>query len=285
MLVFAGLIFGEKLLERSAVLRAIGAFGVFCLLSGVVYLINDIRDREADRCIRRNPDVRLHPGTSSPGTAGIAAFIMGAAGLVSAFLLGPAFGFAATIFLALLTLYSAWLKHIVILDALTISLGFVLRAIGGAVVINVQFSHWLLLLMLLLAMFLALSKRRAELVALADDARGHRRILAEVQPVPARSDDRRRHRVHAAGVRLLHDQSRKRSRSSARTSCSTPCRFRSTASFDTYTSFTSGRAGVIPLKCWSRTGRCWPAWASGCSRLSRFCMARGADPSLVSTKL
>jgi 4-hydroxybenzoate polyprenyltransferase len=79
-------------------------------------------------------------------------------------------------------LYSASLKHIVILDALTIALGFVLRAIGGAVAIDVAFSDWLLLLTLLGALFLALSKRRAELVMLADDATGHRRILAEYSP-------------------------------------------------------------------------------------------------------
>ena len=74
------------------------------------------------------------------------------------------------------------LKHVVILDALTIAVGFVLRAIGGAVAIDVPFSHWLLLLTLLLALFLALSKRRAELVTLAENATGHRRILAEYSP-------------------------------------------------------------------------------------------------------
>ena len=85
--------------------------------------------------------------------------------------------------------------------------------------IDVPFSHWLLLLTLLLALFLALSKRRAELVALADGATGHRRDPGRVQPVPARSDDRRRHGVDAAGLRLLHDQPGDGGRSSAPTGC------------------------------------------------------------------
>jgi len=182
LFVFAGLIFSQRLLERGAVLRATAAFGVFCLLSGVVYLVNDIRDREADRLHPTKSRRPIASGALSPALAGVAAFVLGAGGLLAAFWLGPAFGFVAAVFLGLLSLYSAWLKHIVILDALTISLGFVLRAIGGAVVIDVPFSHWLLLLMLLLAMFLAFSKRRAELVTLADDATGHRRILAEYSP-------------------------------------------------------------------------------------------------------
>src|SRR6185503_4890566 len=105
--------------------------------------------------------------------------VLGLAALVAAFWIGTSFGIVAVLYLSLMSFYSISLKHIVILDALTIALGFVLRAIGGAVAIAVPFSHWLLLLMLLLAMFLALSKRRAELVALAGGAVGHRRILAE----------------------------------------------------------------------------------------------------------
>jgi 4-hydroxybenzoate polyprenyltransferase len=105
-----------------------------------------------------------------------------AGGLALAFWLAPKFGLVATIYVGLLGLYSASLKHVVILDALTIALGFVLRAIGGAVAIDVAFSDWLLLLTLLGALFLALSKRRAELVMLAHEATGHRRILAEYSP-------------------------------------------------------------------------------------------------------
>jgi 4-hydroxybenzoate polyprenyltransferase len=107
--------------------------------------------------------------------------VLGTIAIAAAFALGVPFGGIASAYVLLLGLYSAWLKHIVILDVLTIAAGFVLRAIAGVVVVGVEFSHWLLLLMLLLALFLALSKRRAELVTL-DDAAGHRRILAEYSP-------------------------------------------------------------------------------------------------------
>lgn len=182
LFVFAGLIFGLQLGNPTAVWRASAAFVIFCLLSGVVYLINDIRDRDADRL---HPAKRRRPiasGALSPATAGAAAVVLGMGSLAAAFALSAQFGLVAAIYLLLLGLYSTSLKHIVILDVLTIAAGFVLRAIAGVVVVNVEFSHWLLLLMLLLALFLALSKRRAELVALADGASNHRRILAEYSP-------------------------------------------------------------------------------------------------------
>jgi 4-hydroxybenzoate polyprenyltransferase len=182
LFVFAGLIFGLQLGNPTAVWRASAAFAIFCLLSGVVYLINDIRDRDADRL---HPAKRLRPvasGALAPATAGTAAAGLAVLSLGAAYALGVAFGLVASLYLLLLALYSATLKHVVILDVLTIAAGFVLRAIAGVVVVGVEFSHWLLLLMLLLALFLALSKRRAELMTLADDATGHRRILAEYSP-------------------------------------------------------------------------------------------------------
>ncbi len=182
LFVFAGLIFGERLLDPAAVALALGAFVVFCLLSGVVYLVNDILDREADR---RHPLKSRRPiasGALAVSTAAAAAAVLAAAGVAGAFWIGRGLGAVALMYLSLFGLYSRWLKHVVILDALTIALGFVLRAIGGAVAVDVPVSHWLLLLMLLLAMFLALSKRRAELLSLAEDASGHRRILAEYSP-------------------------------------------------------------------------------------------------------
>ena len=88
----------------------------------------------------------------------------------------------AAAYLGLLALYSGPLKHIVIIDVLTIAVGFVLRAAAGAVVIDVPISPWLYVLTILLALFLVLSKRRHELVLLADGATGHRRILEEYSP-------------------------------------------------------------------------------------------------------
>jgi 4-hydroxybenzoate polyprenyltransferase len=181
-LVFAGLIFAPKLRDPAAVASALAAFVVFCALSSVVYLVNDVQDREGDR---RHPQKRHRPiaaGTLSPQTAIAAAVVLGALALVGAFAINAGFLVVSALYLALQVSYSVWLKHLVILDALALAGGFVLRAIGGAVAINVAFSDWLLLMTLLGALFIGFSKRRAEIVSLADDAAGHRRILAEYSP-------------------------------------------------------------------------------------------------------
>jgi 4-hydroxybenzoate polyprenyltransferase len=181
-LVFAGLIFAPKLRDPEAVKNALLAFVVFCVLSSVVYLVNDVQDREADRL---HPQKRMRPiasGALAPRTALTAAVVLGAAALAGAFAINVEFGTTAALYLVLQVSYSMWLKHLVILDALALAGGFVLRAIGGAVAINVAFSNWLLLMTLLGALFIGFSKRRAEIVALAEDATGHRRILAEYSP-------------------------------------------------------------------------------------------------------
>jgi len=182
LIIFAGLIFGQRLLDPGAVLYSIAAFAVFCALSGVVYLVNDIADREADR---QHPLKRLRPIASGevPVSAALGlALVLGAVALTAAFLLRFEFGLIAAAYVAMLGLYSGPLKHIVIIDVLTIAIGFVLRAAAGAIVIAEPVSHWLLIVTILLALFLALSKRRHELVLLADGATNHRRILQEYSP-------------------------------------------------------------------------------------------------------
>lgn len=178
-LVFAALPFAVKLFDVSSVVRSVEAFVIFCALSGVVYLVNDVVDRESDR---RHPLKRLRPIASGdlPVPVAVAASLMiGAGALTAAFAIGWRLGAIALSYLALLTLYSAALKHMVILDVLTIAVGFVLRAAAGAVVLDVAISHWLLVCTILLALFIALAKRRHELVLLADGATSHRPILGE----------------------------------------------------------------------------------------------------------
>jgi 4-hydroxybenzoate polyprenyltransferase len=182
VLVFAGLIFGEKLLDVKAVTAASVAFVVFCLLSGVVYLVNDVRDRDADRLHPKKSRRPIAAGDLAPGVALGFAVILASLALGAAFALSRPFGVVATSYVVLLVLYSTTLKHVVILDVLTLSTGFVIRAWAGAVAVSVDMSHWLLLLTLLGALFLALSKRRAELVSLADGATQHRPSLAEYSP-------------------------------------------------------------------------------------------------------
>jgi 4-hydroxybenzoate polyprenyltransferase len=191
LIIFGPLLLGQRLrdgryvgtlLDGQAVLASIAAFVIFCALSGVVYLLNDVLDRDADA---RHPIKRHRPiasGAVSVSAALTTAAILGVAALGAAFWLRPAFGLLGAGYVALLALYSGPLKHVVIIDVLTIAIGFVLRAAAGAVVIGVAISHWLLILTILLALFLALSKRRHELVLLADEATSHRRILQEYSP-------------------------------------------------------------------------------------------------------
>ena len=187
LIVFAALMLGQRgttpaFLDPQAIGQTLAAFAIFCALSGVVYLINDVADREADRMhpLKRNRPIAS--GAVSPGTAIGAAIVLAAAALGAAWLIRPLFALVAVAYVGLLALYSGPLKHVVIIDVLTIAVGFVLRAAAGAVAIDVPISHWLLILTILLALFLALSKRRHELVLLADAATGHRPILEEYSP-------------------------------------------------------------------------------------------------------
>jgi 4-hydroxybenzoate polyprenyltransferase len=182
LVVFAGLLFGGRLMQPDAVVRAGATFAIFCALSGAVYLFNDIADRDADQ---QHPLKRTRPiasGQLSIRTALLTAGFLGVAGVEAALLLDPRLGLVAGAYLALLLMYSAALKHLVIIDVLVIAGGFVLRAVGGAVAVDVPISHWLLVCTTLLALFLALSKRRHELTLLAEGAIGHRRILEEYSP-------------------------------------------------------------------------------------------------------
>jgi 4-hydroxybenzoate polyprenyltransferase len=179
LLVFAGLLFGRRLFDAAAVADAAAAFAIFCALSGAVYLVNDIADRDIDRRHPLKAQRPLASGALPVSVAVIAAVVLVVGGLAGAFVISPQFGCVAAGYLALLVLYSLTLKHIVILDVLTIAIGFVLRAVAGAFAIDVEISQWLLVCTILLALFIALAKRRHELVLLADGATGHRPILGE----------------------------------------------------------------------------------------------------------
>jgi 4-hydroxybenzoate polyprenyltransferase len=182
LFVLAALPFGLKLFDPAAVALALAAFVVFCALSGVVYLVNDLYDREADRL---HPVKRLRPiaaGVLAPGAAATAAALIAGGALLSAAAIGLRFAVASASYLALFYLYSRWLKHLVIIDVLSIAIGFVLRTYAGAVAIGVPVSDWLLVCTVLLALFLGLSKRRHEITLLAGGAASHRRILDEYNP-------------------------------------------------------------------------------------------------------
>ncbi len=182
LIVFAGALFGGQLTSAPALGAAGAAFLIFCALSGAVYLFNDVADRAGDQ---RHPLKRQRPiasGELSPVLAVTAGSILALAGVSAAFAIRPLLGSVAAAYFALLFLYSFALKHLVIIDALTIAAGFVLRAAGGAVAIAVPISHWLLVCTTLLALFLSFSKRRHELTLLAEGAIDHRPILYEYSP-------------------------------------------------------------------------------------------------------
>lgn len=182
IIVFAALIFARRLLDPAAVALASAAFLIFCFLSGTVYLVNDVSDRESDR---QHPLKRRRPIASGmlSVTAALAwATIFGSAALAAAFWLQPKFGVVAAAYLTLFVVYTRALKHIVILDVMSIAIGFVLRAVAGGVVIGVPISDWLLVCTILGALFLGLAKRRHELTLLSDGAKEHRPILEEYDP-------------------------------------------------------------------------------------------------------
>lgn len=182
LFVLAGLLFGGRLLEPGAVGSAVAALVIFCGLSSAIYLFNDVADREADK---RHPLKKMRAiasGRLSAKTAVSAGVVLAGACLAAATWMSPMLGLVAGAYVILLTLYSVALKHVVILDSLTLSGGFVLRAVAGAVAVAVPISHWLLVCTTLFALFLALSKRRHELVLLADGASAHRPILDDYSP-------------------------------------------------------------------------------------------------------
>ncbi len=182
LVVFAALIFGERLFDGTAAFRAALAFLAFCGLSGVVYLVNDVIDREADR---QHPLKRLRPvaaGHLSPALALGAAVVLTALSLGVSAWLGTAFLLHAGAYLLLQVAYSLGLKRQVILDVLAIAMGFVLRASAGGAAVGVHVSQWLLLCTILLALFLALAKRRHEITLLGEGALTHRAILGEYTP-------------------------------------------------------------------------------------------------------
>jgi 4-hydroxybenzoate polyprenyltransferase len=178
LFVFAGLVFAQQLFTPAA-LTAVAAFVIFCALSGAVYLVNDVADRDRDR---RHPTKRSRPiaaGRLSARAGVVIAIVLLAAALAASVAIRPAFAAVALAYTALLTAYSVWLKHVVIVDVLVVAMGFTLRAVAGAVAIDVEISSWLLICTILIALFLALGKRRHEYVALRAVASGHRPILHE----------------------------------------------------------------------------------------------------------
>jgi len=182
VLIFAGLLFSQKLFDISLLLKSAAAFFLFCLLSGAEYVVNDLKDVEQDREHPIKSKRPIASGRLSVPIAIVVVVIFMVGSIVASFALDKNFGVIALSYTILMLAYSFKLKHIVILDVVIIAMGFVLRAVAGAAVIGVSISSWLLVCTTFLALFLALSKRRHELVFLGDGAIYHRKILGEYSP-------------------------------------------------------------------------------------------------------
>ena len=178
LIVFAPLLFSLNLGKLGEAVDALLAFVLFCLISGGVYLANDLRDLSRDRLHVGRSRRPLAAGQLSPRLATVTAVVLIVLGLAGATLLDPWFGLIAFAYILLQVAYTFGLKHEVVLDVMAIAAGFVLRVIAGAVVVHVSVSPWLLTCAASLALFLGLAKRRQELLASPDDL-GHRPVLVK----------------------------------------------------------------------------------------------------------
>ena len=180
--VLAALIFGGEISHLGTVETALIAMAIFCLLSSSVYTLNDLVDREKDKQHPHKKDRPIASGRVSPAVAVAMVFLLLAVGLIAAWFINLQFFLACLVFFLLNLLYSFWLKNVVIVDVMSIALGFVLRAYAGALAISVPASKWLLINTLLLALFLGFGKRRHELIMLEEGAGAHRKILDKYSP-------------------------------------------------------------------------------------------------------
>ena len=175
--LFAGLVFSRQFYEPESIVINIYAFLIFSILSSGSYILNDIIDYEGDKIHPIKSKRPIAAGRIQRKTAGIIAVPLVIGALFLARLINDQFFYTCVLYIILTVLYSLKVKHIVILDVLFVAIGYVLRAIAGAVAIRVEISSWLLLCTLLLALFLVISKRRTEIVMLGEEAVKHRKIL------------------------------------------------------------------------------------------------------------
>ena len=182
LLVFAALIFSIKIVTAHMLTRCIAGFILFCLVSGCIYVLNDYIDRDVDR---RHPEKCFRPiasGRLEPMRALVFGCLLLLSSLTLAYFVDSWFSVLLFGYFIINVAYSLKLKHVVIIDIMVIAVGFVLRAIGGGLVIGIAFTPWFLICTMLLALFLAISKRRHELYLLSEHKGEHRKVLDQYSP-------------------------------------------------------------------------------------------------------
>jgi 4-hydroxybenzoate polyprenyltransferase len=180
--IFAPLIFSENILNLPLFLKTCAAFAVFCLLSGALYIFNDIKDVDEDRLHPVKSKRPLAAGRMKKGYAFFAFAALSLTAFFLAYLLNVHFFGAVIVYFVLQFAYSLWLKHVTILDVFIVASGFFIRVIAGGFVIEVDISSWLLICTIFLALFIALCKRRHELILLESKADDHRSTLKDYSP-------------------------------------------------------------------------------------------------------
>ncbi|SCZ02858.1 4-hydroxybenzoate polyprenyltransferase [Paenibacillus polysaccharolyticus] len=177
LLLFAALLFSFEEIRTETIVSTVIGFLLFSLVAGCVYILNDYVDRERDR---QHPTKKFRPiasGQVNPTHAIVFGMALLVFSLGAAFVMNPLFGVLCIVYFLLNVSYSFVLKHLVILDMMTIAAGFVLRAIAGGVLIHVPFTPWFLICTMLLSLFLAIGKRRNELTLLEGNTGSHRKVL------------------------------------------------------------------------------------------------------------
>jgi 4-hydroxybenzoate polyprenyltransferase len=182
LFVFAPLIFSQNVFVLPLFIKTLLAFVLFCILTGAAYILNDIQDLEEDKLHPVKSKRPLASGRLQKNHALFACILLIILGLTGAYFLEFYFFIVLLVYLILQVAYSSWLKHVVIIDVFLIAAGYFLRVIAGGLAIEVHISPWLFICTILIALFLALSKRRHELVLLDKKAEIHRPILKEYTP-------------------------------------------------------------------------------------------------------
>lgn len=175
VIIYAGLVFDGQLFVLDSFLRVTLSFFLLCLVASTIYIVNDLADIELDRQHPRKRNRPLPSGQLPIRVAQIAAILLPITAFLVAAFYSPQFTVVLIIYFVMHLAYSFWLKNVVLIDILTITAGFVLRVAAGVVVVKVaNFSPWLYACTGMLALFLAIGKRRQELVLLAENAQNVR---------------------------------------------------------------------------------------------------------------
>lgn len=182
VLLYAALFFALEFTDPQSIMRATAGFLLFCLFSSCVYIINDLRDREKDKLNKRTASRPIASGALKPSVAIAFVSILLPVTFILSYFLSPWFALVGAIYMAKDFAYSFGLKHVVILDVFLIAAGFTIRAAAGAIAIGANISAWLYIVTTLGALFLALNKRKHELLLLGADASSHRKVLDEYSP-------------------------------------------------------------------------------------------------------